>query len=192
MLLDKMDDVNKWMTNLAHLCYSPRLPQPFIVPECASVDLERGIIRRQGDVGNGYQQAETVNSIILCAGIDDNIPGILKIMPRLPDHWNMKITDYPVIVYMDGSAHTSKINMNVSYPEKGIQEVNIKVVSGGDLKNVNVRLGPFSTDVTSIEAKLNGGKKQAYTCFVNGDRAWAWVTIPEIKVGSDISMQTYN
>ncbi len=51
MLLDKTEDVTRWMTNLAHLCYSPRLPGPFIVPECASVDVKRGIIRRQGDVG---------------------------------------------------------------------------------------------------------------------------------------------
>ena len=109
ILLDKMDDVTKWMTNLAHLCYSPRLPKPFIVPECASVDVERGIIRRQGDVGNGYQQAETVNSIILCGGVDDNTPGTLNIMPRLPSTWDMKIANYPVIVYLNGLSYTAYI-----------------------------------------------------------------------------------
>lgn len=191
MLLDQMDDVTKWMTNLAHLCYSPRLPKPFIVPECASVDVKRGIIRRQGDVGNGYQQAETVNSIILCGGVDDNTPGTINIMPRLPEKWDMKIADYPVMVYLKGLSYTAYIEMNVTWPIQGEQTCSLKVISGGDLVNVHFRLGPFPAGTKSINIGING-KKKTYTCFDSGDRSWAWVVIPEIKVGSDITLKTHN
>jgi hypothetical protein len=190
MLLDKMDDVNRWMTNLAHLCYSPRLPQPFIVPECASVDVNRGIFRRQGDVGNGYQQAETVNSIVLCGGVDDNTPGRLNIMPRLPEKWDMKISDYPAIVYVNGVSHTAYFDLNVTYPVGGKQTCTLKVISGGNLENVHFRLGPFPADTKSITIGING-KKKAYPCIVSGDRSWAWLVIPEIKEGSDITLQTH-
>lgn len=190
MLLDRMDDVTKYMKNLAHLCYSPRLPKPYIVPECASIDVKRGIIRRQGDVGNGYQQAETVNSIILCAGIDDNVPGILKIMPRLPENWSMQISSYPVIVYSNGLSHISKIEMNISYPENDEQTITLKVISGGDLQHVNFRLGPFHPDIENLKVSLNGKKKKAYSCYNSGDKAWVWISIPEIKLNSVTTIKT--
>jgi hypothetical protein len=190
MMLDRMDDVTQWMKNLAHLCYAPRLPKPYIVPECASIDVKRGIIRRQGDVGNGYQQAETVNSIILCAGIDDNTPGTLKIMPRLPSFWSMKISNYPVIVYSDGSSHVSNIELNVSYPEADAQTLSLKVNSGGDLKQVQFRLGPFDADTKKVAISIDGQKKQVYDCFTSGDRAWVWVKIPEVKLNSLITIKT--
>jgi len=192
MLLDKMDDATQWMRNLAHICYSPRLPKPYIVPECVSVDLKREIIRRQGDLGNGFQQAETVNTILLCAGIDDNIPGTIRIMPRLPENWGMSITDYPVIVYSGGESYTCTINMTVSYPKNGTQTVTLKTIAGGDLKNVNFRLGPFPTDTKSIGVELNRKDKKDYPCFVSGDKAWVWITIPEIKLNKSISIETTN
>jgi hypothetical protein len=191
MLLDKMDDVTKWMTNLAHLCYSPRLSGPFTVPECASVDVKRGIITRQGDAGNEYQQAETVNSIILCGGIDDNTPGTLNIMPRLPDQWKMNIADYPAMVYLNGLSYTAYIDMNVNWQIRGQQTIFLKVISGGDLMNVHFRMGPFPPGTRSIIIGINR-KKKVYPCFDSGDRSWAWVVIPEIGVGSNITLKTHN
>lgn len=190
MLLDRMDDATKWMKNLAHLCCSPRLPKPYIVPECASIDVKRGIIRRQGDLGNGFQQAETVNTILLCAGIDDNITGSLKIMPRLPENWSMRISDYPVIVYTDGRSYTCKIEMSITYPQKGAQSLKLKTITGGDLKNVNFRLGPFSSETKKIRVTINN-KKNYYKCFMSGDKAWVWINIPEIKPNKQISIETF-
>jgi hypothetical protein len=190
MMLDRIDEVTKWMRNLAHICYAPRLPKPYIVPECASIDVKRGIIRRQGDIGNGYQQAEIVNTILLCAGVDDNVPGILKIMPRLPEKWSMKISGYPVVVYSNGMSHTSKIEMSISCPENDEQILELKAISGGDLKNVNFRLGPFNAGTKSIKIMINGGKKKDYSCFDSGDRAWVWVKIDDIKPGSQTVIKT--
>ena len=65
LLTDHMADVSGWMKNLARLCYSPRLPRPYIEPECACVDIENGVIGRRGDLGNGYQQAEVLNTILM-------------------------------------------------------------------------------------------------------------------------------
>jgi hypothetical protein len=188
MMLDRMDEVTKWMRSLAHICHAPRLPRPYIVPECASIDAKRGIIRRQGDVGNGYQQAEIINTILLCAGIDDNIPGILKIMPRLPEKWDMKISDYPVIVYSNGTNYKSRIDMSVSCPEPGSQTVHVKVISGGDLSNVNIRLGPFDPMVEKVRIDMNGRRKADYPCFISGNKAWTWFVAKEIKAGSEITI----
>jgi hypothetical protein len=189
MLLDRMDEVTKWMRNLAHLCYAPRLPKPYIVPECASIDVKRGILRRQGDVGNGYQQAEIINTILLCAGIDDNVPGMLRIIPRLPENWSMKITDYPVIVYSQGSSHTSKIELSISYPEKKAQTVYFKVTSGGDLANVNFRLGPYNATTEKVRVSINNQKKSFFPCFKSGDKAWIWLKLDEIKSNTQIRIE---
>lgn len=191
MLLDKMDDATKWMRNLAHICYSPRLPKPYIVPECASIDVKRGIIRRQGDLGNGFQQSETVNTIILCAGIDDNVPGTLKIMPRLPENWSMHISDYPVIIYSDNTSYTCKIDMSITYPKKEAQSLKLKTITGGDLKNVNFRLGPYPANTKSIKVIINKEQKEDYPCIISGDKAWVWIAIPEIKPDKEISIETF-
>lgn len=45
MLLDRSDDYDRFLTNLSKLCYSPRLPKPFIVPEGASYSREQGMYR---------------------------------------------------------------------------------------------------------------------------------------------------
>jgi hypothetical protein len=152
--------------------------------------VKRGIIRRQGDLGNGYQQAETVNSIILCAGVDDNVPGTLKIMPRLPENWSVKITDYPVIVYSEGLSYISKIDLKITYPENGVQTLALRAFSGGDLKNVNFRMGPFNAEIKSIKVSINGEGNHIYPCFISGDKAWIWIKITEIKVNSQITVKT--
>jgi len=188
MMLDRMDNVTEWMRKLALLCYSPRLPGPYIVPECASIDVKRGIIRRQGDLGNGYQQAEIINTILLCAGIDDNVPGILRIMPRLPEGWDIRISDFPVVVYNGGCSRVVRIEMEMSYPESHDQRVHLMVVSGGDLANVNIRLGPFDPKVERVRVRINGRQKSDYPCVKSGDKTWTWVNIPEIKEGSEITI----
>ncbi|MBE0654143.1 MAG: hypothetical protein IH594_10120, partial [Bacteroidales bacterium] len=189
MLLDKMDDVTKWMRNLAHICYAPRLPKPYIVPECASIDVKRGILRRQGDIGNGYQQAEIINTILLSAGIDDNIPGMLRIMPRLPENWGLEIKDYPVIVYSQGSSYTSKIELSISYPENETQTVLCTVNSGGDLKNVYFRLGPYDPITQKVNVSINNQEKSFYPCFKSGDKAWIWLKLDEIKSNTQIRIE---
>lgn len=192
MLLDRMDDATQWMQNLARMCYAPRLPKPYIVPECASIDAARGIIRRQGDVGNGFQQAETVNTILLCAGIDDNVPGVLTIMPRLPENWDMRITDYPVIVYAYGMSYTCKIAMTITYPENGAQSFDLKTITGGNLKNVHLRLGPFPPNTRSIRVIIDKKDPEEHSCFISGDKAWVLIKFPEIEPGRQLVIETKN
>lgn len=69
LLLENEYDANRFVQNLVRLCYAPRLPNPFIVPEGATVDLKNKRWRRQGDLGNLIQQAETVKTIYMLAGI---------------------------------------------------------------------------------------------------------------------------
>jgi hypothetical protein len=119
------------------------------------------------------------------------MPGTLNIMPRLPDHWNMELTGYPAIVYLNGLSYTAYIDMKVSWPIPGGQTISLKVISGGDLMNVHFRMGPFPAGTKSIVIGINGRKKTC-TCFQSGDRSWAWVVIPEIGVGSNIILKAHH
>jgi hypothetical protein len=110
-------------------------------------------------------------------------------MPRLPEKWDMKISNYPAIVYLNGLSYTAYFDLIVTSPVGGKQTCSLKVLSGGDLENVHFRLGPFPAGTKSINIGING-KKKVYTCFDSGDRSWAWVIVPEIKVGSDVTLET--
>ena len=41
LLLDMMDDANKLVSNLTKLSYAPGLPEPYLVPEGITVDVEK-------------------------------------------------------------------------------------------------------------------------------------------------------
>lgn len=92
------------------------------------------------------------------------------------------------IVYSHGSSHTSRIEMNVSYPEHKSQTVHVKAISGGDLSNMNIRLGPFDPEIKKVKVSMNGQRNSNYPCFKSGDKAWTWVVVKEVKVGSEITI----
>jgi len=180
LLLDMMADSTKWIKNLARMCYSPRLPNPYIVPEGSAIDIENGIYRRAGDLGNGIQQQETLISILLCCGIDDSNPNELIIMPRLPQNFNLKLSKYPVSSMFDGKMSISELDLIVTYPTISSQEVQIKVVSGSPIYNVKLRVGPFNLQQKEINVSINGNNLLILDCFQSGDSKWAWVDINKI------------
>lgn len=51
------------------ICYAPRLPEPYLVPESMAIDTKKGIFRRQADLGNLVQLAEAMKCFHIVAGV---------------------------------------------------------------------------------------------------------------------------
>ena len=170
MLLDRSDDYDRFLTNLSKLCYSPRLPKPFIVPEGASYSREQGMYRRQGDLGNFVQQNETVRTILMAAGTSKAQGNVVKIMPRLPKTWNVEVNDLTV----PGSE--AKISYRATYPENNVQTASFSIENKGNLDTLKFRAGPFTCDRVTV----NGTVVRTEPA---GDARWAWITVDRLQNG---------
>lgn len=176
LLLDQMDHVDKLINNLSKICYAPRLPEPYLVPEGITVDVERKFIRRQGDLANNYQLAETLRTYLLVMGVSPVSRRILKIMPRLPKNWNLNIEKLPV------QNSDSNIYLTVNYPLGGVQTASFCLDSVSDIDLVKLRFGPFKTEANSGHVMLNG-KMLSAQLIDSGDSKWIWLDLaPETDV----------
>lgn len=148
LLLDKVSDYTRLLENLCKICYSPRLPQPYIVPECASYSPNKKMFRRQGDLGNLAHQAEVMHTFMTVIGLCATKEGTFKWIPRLPKGWAFEAEELPL---PDGSA---TINLKYQFPDGGRQKVCIQCEKEIELL---FRAGPFEPE-------------SHVTCFVNGER----------------------
>lgn len=176
LLLDRTADYDRFLTNLAKLCYSPRLPQPCIVPECASYSRDRGMYRRQGDLGNYVQQNETLRTLLVAAGTSKAKDGTVKLMPRLPEGWGIDVDGLTVW----GS--DAKISYATTYPEKGRQTLTLRVDRLGGLRSLKFRAGPFTAERVKIDGRT-------VPTVSSGDARWAWVTIDGLKEGGQYTVR---
>ena len=170
LLLDHMEDASRLVNNLSKICYAPRLPEPYIVPEGISVDASKGVLRRQGDLGNLVQLAEAMKCYLLVMGIAPLRNGVLKIMPRLPRQWSVNINNFKV------QNTNSIIDMSVTYPASGKQTAEINIKDGENISEIYFRAGPFEIDCKEIQVTLNG---TTYICdpVLSGDSKWAWIKL---------------
>ena len=121
LLLDKVQDYSRLLENLCKICYSPRLPQPYIVPECASYSPEKSIFRRQGDLGNLAHQAEAMHTFLTVIGLCERENGLIKWIPRLPEGWTVRAEKLPV------PGKDGFINLECGFPEHGEQTAHIRL-----------------------------------------------------------------
>ena len=170
MLLDRSDDYDRFLTNLSKLCYSPRLPKPFIVPEGASYSREQGMYRRQGDLGNFVQQNETVRTILMAAGTSKAQGNVVKVMPRLPKTWSVDVNGLTV----PGSE--AKISYRATCPENNVQTASFSIENKGNLDTLKFRAGPFTCDQVTV----NGTVVRTEPA---GDARWAWITVDRLQNG---------
>lgn len=168
LLLDNMADASKLMENLCRLCYAPRLPEPYLVPEGSTVDAQAGVVRRQGDLGNLVQLSEALKCYAISIGVSPVNNRILKIMPRLPEKWGYDIQKYDV------PNVDAKLDMVVTYPENGLQTAQITLSETNNMDEVRFRFGPLPQDTTIACAQVNG-KDVECTLEQSGDSTWAWV-----------------
>ena len=169
LLTDNMSDATALMENLCRLSYSPRLPEPYLVPEGISVDRVNDIIRRQGDLGNLVQLAEALKCYSIAAGISPVLGSTLKLMPRLPENWTLHANN--AAISGDGSG---KIDIRVTYPQNGGQNAQFTLKYAEGIDNVKLRLGPFPSDTVFVSAMLDG---EFVSCDIvkSGDSIWAWI-----------------
>ncbi len=169
LLLDRMKDADAFSRRLTRLCYAPRLPNPYIVPEGASYSTRLQAVRRQGDLGNLVQMAEVLKTYHIIFGVSPVRNRKLKIFPRLPRNWELDIKDFNILNI------DAKISLKVSYPQDGKQMISLSVTDTGEIDTVTVRFGPFEKS-QETELSLNGRKVSGKSYF-SGDSVWEEVTI---------------
>lgn len=170
LLLDRMDAAGKLMESLSKICYSPRLAEPYLVPEGASVDVGRGIWRRQGDLGNLVQLAEVLKCYLIAVGISPVHDGVLKLMPRLPEGWEVEVEDFPV------QNTGANVSLKVGKARGAKQSIEYSVSDPQGINEIAVRFGPFRTDRDEAEVKLNG-VVHTIPLSESGDSKWGWVRV---------------
>lgn len=166
LLLDKVEDYSKFAVNLAKICYSPRQPSPYIVPECVTYSKEKQAFRRQGDLGNLVQQAETLKTLQIITGL--SLPNNnLKIMPRLPVGWGIEVEKAKVPGCDAVVSYKTKPNIHA-------QTCIITVHQAAGYRKLRFRCGPFAPG-DKMQATVNGQQVQAAEEIREG---WRWIWVP--------------
>ena len=170
LLLDQTHDAGELVESLCRICYAPRLPEPYLVPEGMAIDAEKGIFRRQGDLGNLVQLAEAMKCFHIVAGISPVWGDTVKIMPRLPKGWSVAVKDYPLV------NTKATVDMETSYPTGNTQSMTLSLHGEIPAKALRIRFGPFTPDCETVTVTLNQIPHPLPT-ESNGDARWAWLTL---------------
>ncbi len=165
LLLDRTKEAGELVNSLCRICYAPRLPEPYLVPEGMSVDAGKGVFRRQGDLANLVQLAEAMKCFHIVIGVSPLNGDVLKIMPRLPFGWSVSVKDFPI----QNAAAT--VDMSTSYPSDCRQSMTLSVCGQCPAGKVAVRFGPFPAGCGAARVSLNGKTYFLQTHTV-GDAAW--------------------
>ena len=170
LLLDQMSDATKLIENLTKVSYAPGLVESYLVPEGFTVNVNDGYIRRQGDLGNLVQLAEAMKCYAITVGISQVNNNTLKIMPRLPDGWQVDVQDF------DLQNASGAIDMIVSYPQSGVQTARLTLGDTEGFDTVRMRLGPLPLDTSLCAVQVNGVNTPCEIVY-SGDSTWAWVNL---------------
>ncbi|MBP3698845.1 MAG: hypothetical protein J6J01_05125, partial [Oscillospiraceae bacterium] len=168
LLLDQTADADELVESLCRICYAPRLPEPYLVPEGMAIDAEKGIFRRQGDLGNLVQLAEAMKCFHIVTGISPVWGDTAKVMPRLPRGWSVSVKDYPLV------NTRAMIDMETSCPTDNTQTMTLSLRGDISAKTLRVRFGPFAPACETVTVTLN---HVPYTLRTElcGDSNWAWL-----------------
>lgn len=173
LLLDKMEDATKMLTWTAKAIYDPRLSW-FIVPEGCQTDSTGQYWYRNGDLGNGVQEAETIKTLRIVIGIDDTHPDRLQFFPRMPYDWNkIEIEKYPVLFKQSSNFETAHVNYKLERTREGMK---LKIDSDKPLVDVAFRLGPFK-NIPGNKGIIVNGKFPKTTLAKSGDSWWESFTM---------------
>lgn len=171
LLLDQVSDYSGYVSALARLSYAPGQPNPYIVPEGAVADVANGRIRRQGDLGNLVQQAETIKVICIVCGIDVSDENQLLLLPRLPQQWAMDVKNF--------SYQGQQLDVSAHYPQDSRQTFTIRFSE--QPVPLKLRFGPFPSGTETVTI-TDGQKTVSSPAFESGDSAWCYFeTVPAEK-----------
>lgn len=142
LLSDDVQEYSNCLDVTACYCYHNH-DYKYIVPEGVIVHPTKRFWFRNSDLGNAVQQAETIKSIRLMIGIeDDYVNEKINFVPRMPMGMDkMDIKEYPVNDYSVTGTY-KKTLVNVLYQRKG-KGYKIKIQSERDIFAGYIRIGPF-------------------------------------------------
>ena len=180
LLLDRMNDATQMTSWMARLCFAPRQPHPYRVPECVMMKSDGSMWARRGDLGNGFQMGEVLMACHILLGADDYDAGTLKLIPRLPIGWTgVSVHKWPVQVLSSGKSEMVMLAMELTR-DKDCNRCDCKLSVDKPVDNVTVRLGPFPRSATQLKVRNHRGDVGA-TLFASGDSRWAWVQIGALR-----------
>ena len=189
LLLDQMDDASHMTEWMARLCYAPRQPHPYRVPESVILKSDSSMWMRGGDLGNGFQMAEVILTCQILLGIDDYEAKTLKLMPRLPVGWTgLSVKNWPVRVLSSGKSEMVMLSLNLTC-DKESQSFDLKILVDKPVDSLAFRVGPFPLATKQLKVKMDD-KEINVKLFVSGDSKWAWVKRKDIRDSSHIQLQT--
>ncbi len=178
LLLDQTADADRLVNSLCRICYAPRLPEPYLVPEGMALDAKKGIFRRQGDLANLVQLAEAMKCFHIVTGVSPLWGDTVKIMPRLPKDWRVSVKDFPVV---NGNV---TVDMETGYPVGSTQSMSLKVEGELSVKSLRIRFGPFAPECDAVTVTLNGTTHTLAT-EPGGDARWAWLEVSAEMLRTD-------
>ncbi len=170
LLLDETADADKLVNSLCRICYAPRLPRPYLVPEGMAIDAAKGIFRRQGDLGNLVQLAEAMKCFRIVMGISPLWSKTVKIMPRLPKGWGVSLKAFPL------TNTGATVDMETSCPVGKTQTMTLSISGECPAASVRVRFGPFAMGTDEVTVTFNGHTYRLPT-EICGDATWAWLAV---------------
>jgi hypothetical protein len=180
LLLDRMRDATTMLNWFAKAIYYPGC-KPYITPEGCQVQRQGHYWHRTGDLGNGVQEGETIKTLRLVMGVDDNWPDHTQLIPRLPLGWSeIRLKDYPLLtVGGNGQRVIRRINYHLRRDGK---KLTLSFNSDKPIALMNVRLGPFAD--LAIRAEINGHPIAPGQLRLrrSGDSYWVWLpTMRSVK-----------
>lgn len=147
LLCDKVDEYNEYFCNLMKICYSPKLPQPYLPPEGFSFNGDA--FRRQGDLGNLAQEGEVINVFRQIIGLGC-IYGRVTFYPRNVNSSDISFEN----VNLNICGKQVKVSGFSSAPTKSGQTLTLKF--DNDVSGViTFRFGGFAKE--NIDCKLSEG-----------------------------------
>lgn len=118
--------------------------------------------------------------MLMWTGVSDETDGTITIMPRLPQNWNVKVSEMQV------PRGQSVVSFSAGYPQENRQTASI-TLNSGPAASLRFRFGPFSPEAKTAAATINGASCAA-ELVPSGDSKWVWVTVENLAPGQTCAL----
>ena len=168
LLLDQMEDAEKFIGKMVQYCYLPRWGK-WLSPEGIIVHREgRYYLSVNGYRGQDSHLADSTKALRLMLGVDDNRKDYLRLVPRFPADWTkLSVSDFPVLT------GNSRQKLGYQY-ERQPQKQTFRFQLERPVSHIDIRLGPIPQEAEEIQTVLNGSAVPNES-LVSGDSRWVWV-----------------
>jgi hypothetical protein len=199
LILDDMDSAGRLLSNLAKYSYDKNMdyvdekrgidwrPYLWLIPEGANI-MPDGRWYRIGDLSNGANQGPAMHALELCAGVDDTDPGLVKIIPRVPEPLKeLQVENFFTLV--PDKNGLAKARVGYVFKKPGY----FTLTSDRPIPRLAVRLGPFD-ELTAQQVAATGSKPNGSTVRLdksgtwNGKNAW-WLWLENLHDVTGIKLE---